>query len=96
MFILLAIIAGTVIGAIWQLVIKPAEVRGVILSGATGAAVAAAVYAGATWLGWGEDNPMTWLASVGGSLVVSLVATIAITKSRAAHDAAKAKDLGIA
>lgn len=96
MFILLAIIAGAVFGAIWELVIKPRDVRGVVLSGAIGAAVAAAIYTGVIWLGWGEGNVFTWLLSLGGSLVISLLATVIITRTRAAHDAKEAARLGIA
>lgn len=95
MYILLAIIAGAVIGAGVHLGVKDRAARGVLLSGAVGAASAAVLYAACTWLGLGEANVWTWVISIAGSAVLALGVTVAVTRTRLAHDARERVRLGI-
>lgn len=95
MFILLAVIAATVIGVAIQFLVRPREVRGVALSGAIAAAVAAAIYTGLTWAGLGEGSVWTWLASIGGGAVVSAAVTIVLTRVRVQRDQQERVRLGI-
>lgn len=96
MYILLAIIFATAAGALIQVLLPNREVRGVLVSGATAAAVAAVVYAALTWAGVAQSSIWIWLASVGGGIVASLILTWALTRTRVQHDAAEVARLGIA
>ncbi|WP_040165003.1 hypothetical protein [Microbacterium gorillae] len=96
MFIVLAVIVGTVIGAVAQVMIPGRELRGLLVSGAIGAAVSALVYAIFTWTGVGEASIWTWVASIGLAAIAAIGGTVALTASRRAHDARERARLGIA
>lgn len=95
MYILLAIIAAVAIGAVIQVTVAGSEKRGLLVSGAVAAAVAAVIYTVFTWIGVGEASVWTWLASIGGAALVSFIATVALTRTRVAHDAAEDARLSI-
>lgn len=94
MYILLAIIAGAVIGAALHMAAPGRDLRGRYLSGSIGAASAAVIYSAFTWLGVGEANVWTWVASIGGSFLITFAITVVLTRTRAAHDVREDQELG--
>lgn len=95
MYIVLALIAACALGIAVHYVLPHRALRGVLVVPAIAAAVAAVVYTLMQWSGIGEDNGWLWLASVGGAVVISVVAGYAITSSRHRSDAEKKVALGI-
>ena len=63
--------------------------RGVVLVPAIAASVAAIVWAAMTWMGFAEDNPWIWLASIVLPVVVAYPASLIIARTRLAHDKAE-------
>ena len=86
MLILLALIFAVVAGAVIHLMMPSRITRGVVLAPAISTAVAAIVYTGLTWLGLAEDNPWLWAVSLLAPVVVTIVAVMAVTAARNAHD----------
>ena len=70
--------------------------RGVALVPAIATAIAAIVWAAMTWMGFAEDNPWIWLASIVAPIVITYPTTLWIARTRAALDAAEAARLGVA
>lgn len=95
MFIVFAILAGAVAGTIIHLTVGHRNVRGLLLSGAIGTVVAAVIYAALTWAGLGQDSIWMWVASIGGSVVLTLLATVIVTSTRVAADARARTAAGI-
>ena len=65
---------GAAIGIILRYLIPGRHAYGVVIAPAVGGAVAAAVWAGLTWLGWAFDGGWIWVVS----LVTAGLATIAV------------------
>ena len=95
MYILLALIGACVLGIAAHYLIGGRELRGVAVTPAVATAVAAIVYTGMQWAGVGEDSLWLWLASVLGSVVVAVLATLAVVAVRARSDEAARASLGI-
>ena len=95
MYILLALIGACVLGIAAHYLIGGRELRGVAVTPAVATAVAAIVYTGMQWAGVGEDSLWLWLTSVLGSVVVAVLATLAVVAVRARSDEAARASLGI-
>lgn len=95
MYILLALIGACVLGIAAHYLIGGRELRGVAVTPAVATAVAAIVYTGMQWAGVGEDSLWLWLASVLGSVVVAVLATLVVVAVRARSDEAARASLGI-
>ncbi|GAB3601007.1 hypothetical protein [Microbacterium tumbae] len=95
MYILLALIGACVLGIGLHYLLAHRDLRGVAVTPGIATAVTGVVYAVLQWLGVGEDSVWLWLASVGGGLVIALIATLAISALRGRSDAAAVTALGI-
>lgn len=95
MYILLALIAACALGIGAHFLIPHRELRGVAVTPIVATATAAVVYTVMQWAGVGEDSVWLWLASVGGGVLLSVVATYAVVRARLRADAAAKAALGI-
>ncbi len=95
MYILLALIGACVLGIGAHYLLPHRDLRGVVVTPGIATAAAGVVYAVLQWIGIGEDSIWLWLASVGGGVVIALVATIALSTARGRSDAAAKAALGI-
>ncbi|MGN8024838.1 hypothetical protein [Microbacterium sp. 22242] len=95
MYILLALIGACVLGVAVHYLIPHRGLRGVALVPAVATAVAAAAYALGQWAGLKESNIWLWLLSLGGAVVVSALAGLALTRLRQHGDTARRAQLGI-
>ncbi|MFB7251835.1 hypothetical protein [Microbacterium sp. NPDC056234] len=95
MYILLALIAACALGIALHFLLPSRELRGVVVTPGIATAVAAIVYTGMQWAGVGQDSFWLWLASIGGSLAVAAVVTLALSATRTHSDAEKKAALGI-
>ncbi|MGW8484304.1 hypothetical protein ACWGJP_14325 [Microbacterium sp. NPDC055903] len=95
MYILLALIAACALGVGLHYLLAHRDLRGAALTPGVATAVAGVVYAILQWAGVGEDSVWLWLASIGGGLLVSLAATLAVSAARLRSDAAAKAALGI-
>ncbi|HWV49766.1 MAG TPA: hypothetical protein VN035_09940 [Microbacterium sp.] len=95
MYILLALVAACASGIALHYLLPARELRGVVLTPGIATAAAALIYTGMQWAGVGQDSFWLWLASIGGSLLVAAVATLALSSARTRSDAAKKAALGI-
>ncbi len=95
MYIVLALIATCALGIGLHFLLPHRDARGVAVAPGIATGTAAAAYALLQWAGVDEDSPLLWLASVGGGIIVALVATIAITSLRERADTQKKATLGI-
>lgn len=95
MYILLALIAACALGIALHYALPRRELRGVAVTPGVATATAAVVYALLQWAGVGEDSAWLWLASIGGGLVVALVATLVLSAVRHRSDADQKAALGI-
>lgn len=95
MYILLAIIAACALGIAVHFAVPSRDLRGLAVAPAVATAVAAAGYTVGQWSGLGEDSLWLWLIAIGGGLVLSVVATVALTAIRRRSDAAQRVALGI-
>ncbi|GAA3650831.1 hypothetical protein [Microbacterium marinilacus] len=96
MYILLALIAAVAIGVGVHFALPRRALRGITLAPSLAGGTAAIVYAVCTWTGLGEASPWTWLASLAAASLVSWAGADAISRVRAARDAAQARRLGLA
>lgn len=96
MYILLALVAAVSIGVGIHFALPRRPLRGVALAPSIAGAVAAVVYGICTWSGLGEANVLTWLLTLAVSTLLSWVGTDALSRARAARDAAEAQRLGLA
>lgn len=94
MLILLALIAGCVVGLAVHFTLPHRETRGAALAPAAGTVVAGLVWTALTWAGLSETNPWLWLASFAAPLIV-WPGVLALTRHRRAKDAAERVRLGI-
>lgn len=95
MYIVLALLAGGVAGAITHLVVANRYARGVIVSGAVGTVSAAIIYTALTWAGIAQNNIWLWVASIGGAVVITWVFTLILTNMRVAADQRRSIAAGI-
>jgi len=94
--ILLALIFGATYGAALHFLMPGREARGAAFAPVLGAVLGGLVYAILTWVGVTADDLRLWLASLGAPIVVVPLVLIALTRSRATHDARERLRLGIA
>ncbi|UWF78147.1 hypothetical protein [Microbacterium neungamense] len=95
MYILLALIAACALGVAMHFALPHRELRGVAVTPAVATAAAAAIYTGMQWAGVAEADVRLWVASLGGALLLALVATLALTAQRRRTDAEAKRALGI-
>ncbi|WP_309127978.1 hypothetical protein [Microbacterium sp.] len=95
MYILLALIAACALGVALHYLLPHRELRGVAVTPAISTAAAAAIYTIMQWAGVSEGSIWLWVASVGGGLVLALLATVTLTAQRRHHDAVARQALGI-
>ncbi|MBD8703084.1 hypothetical protein [Frigoribacterium sp. CFBP 13712] len=86
MELLFVVLGGVIVGLLAHFVLPGRDTRGVALAPAVGAAVAAVVWEGLTWLGWSADGGWIWVVSLVAPAVVSAVVCRVTTRSRRAHD----------
>lgn len=96
MYILLALIAAVAIGLGVHFALAGRERRGIALAPSIAGAASAVAYGVCTWAGLGEANVWTWVTSLVAAAVLSWTGTDAISRIRAARDAAAEKRLGLA
>lgn len=95
MYILLALVAAVAVGVGVHFALPHRSARGVALAPSLAAAGGAIAYGIGTWT-LGEANGWTWIASLAAALVVGVLGTLAISRSRARRDAEAARRLGLA
>ena len=95
MYILLALVAACALGIALLFLLPHRELRGVAVTPAIATAAAGLIYTGLQWAGIAEDNGWLWLASIGGGLVLALVATLTLSAQRLHSDAQAKAALGI-
>ena len=86
MQILLALIAGAVVGIALHFAARGRGTRGVALAPVLGAFVAGAAWTILTWAGVGIDSPWPWLAALVAPAVVVYPALVVLSRVRVAHD----------
>lgn len=96
MLILLPLIVAVALGIAMHYGTPDPHSRGVVLVPGIAASTAAVVWGAMTWLGFAENNPWIWLASLVAPVVVAYPAALLIARARMAHDAAERIRLGIA
>jgi hypothetical protein len=95
MYILLALIAACALGVALHYLLPRRDLRGVAVTPAFSTAAAAAIYTILQWSGVGENAVWLWVASIGGGVLIALLATLALSAQRTRHDAAEREALGI-
>jgi hypothetical protein len=88
MELLFVVMGAALIGLIPRYLLPARDTYGSALLPAVSAAVAAAVWAGLTWLGWPFDGGWIWWASLVAGGLVALVLPIAIAPRRKRDDEA--------
>jgi hypothetical protein len=95
MYILLALIAACALGVALHYLLPRRDLRGVAVTPAITTATAAAIYTIMQWSGVGENVVWLWVASIGGGILIALLATLALSAVRTHRDAAEKLALGI-
>lgn len=95
MYILLALIAACALGIAVHYLLPNRELRGVAVTPAIATATAAIIYTAMQWAGVAESSVWLWVTSIGGGVVLALLATMSITAQRRHHDAQAKAALGI-
>jgi len=95
MYILLALIAACALGVALHYLLPRRDLRGVAVTPAITTAAAAAIYTLLQWSGVGESSVWLWAASIGGGILIAVLATLALSAQRTRHDAAEKQALGI-
>lgn len=88
MELLFAALGGALLGLGARYSIKGRHAHGALLVPGIGAAVAAAAWAALTWAGWKFDGGWIWVASLVGAGIVSVIAAVALGRSRDRADEA--------
>lgn len=96
MLILLPLIVAVALGIAMHYGTPDPHSRGVVLVPAIAAATAAVVWGAMTWLGFAENNPWIWLASLAIPVLVAYPTALLLARARMARDAAERVRLGIA
>lgn len=96
MHILLALIATIVAGIGVHFALPQRELRGVTLAPAIAGALGGVGYTALTWAGITEGDPLLWVYTIGGSIVLTILATLVITRRRASYDRRERERLRIA
>lgn len=86
MYILLALVAAVGLGIALHFALPHRATRGVVLTPGIAALTAAAVYAGLTWLGWGEGNIWQWVVTLAAAIVVATAITVVLGATRTRRD----------
>jgi len=86
MELLFVSLGGTLLGLAARYLLPGRTTMGSVLLPAIGTVAAAALWVGLTWLGWQWDAGAIWWVSLGGAAVVSVVASIAISRRRTQGD----------
>ncbi|WP_309067048.1 hypothetical protein [Microbacterium sp.] len=95
MYILLALIGACALGVALHFVLPDRDLRGVAVTPAIATATAAAVYTGMQWAGAPETDPWLWVWSVGGGILLAVIATLALSARRRRTDTEARRALGI-
>jgi hypothetical protein len=85
--LLFVTLGGAIIGIAARYAMPRRHTHGVTLLPAIGAAVAAVVWVGLTWLGWAWDGGWIWAVSLVASGVVPSLVALLIGRARERHDA---------
>lgn len=96
MLIFLPLIVAVALGIAMHYGTPDPHSRGVVLVPAIATAVAAVVWGAMTWMGFAENNPWIWFASLLIPILVAYPTSLFIARSRMARDAAERARLGIA
>ncbi len=86
MELLFITLGGVILGLGARYLLPNRDRHGVVLIPAIGAAVAAVVWVGLTWLGWAWDGGWIWVVSLVVTAAVVVVADLAIGRARKQHD----------
>ncbi|MEV4774256.1 hypothetical protein [Microbacterium sp. LWH12-1.2] len=95
MYILLALVAACALGIGAHFLVSGRELRGVALTPAIATVAAGVIYTAMQWAGVGQDSIWLWLASIIGSVLIAVIATLAIVAIRRRRDAETKAALGI-
>lgn len=96
MHILLALIAGAVVGVVAQFTVPARQTRGVALLPVLGALSSGLAWMILTWAGLGIDNILLWLAAIVVPAAVTYPVGLLLTRARIAHDKRERERLGLA
>ena len=88
MELLFVTLGGAILGIAAHFALPLRQMRGVALVPSIGAAVAAIVWVGLTWLGWAWDGGWIWVVSLAASALASAAAAYLIGPGRQKADAA--------
>lgn len=86
MELLFVVMGGALLGAIPRYVLPHRDTYGSALLPAMGAAVAAAVWAILTWVGWKFDGGWIWWASLGAGFLAAFALPLIVTVRRKRRD----------
>lgn len=95
MQILLALIAGAVLGLAAHFTVGGRDTRGAVVGPMLGAVVGGLVWMVLTWAGVGIESPWIWVASFAAPVVV-FPALAVLTRARVQHDARERARLKLA
>lgn len=95
MYILLALIAACALGVALHYQLPRRDLRGVAVTPAITTAAAAVIYTILQWSGVAENVVWLWVASIGGGILIGLIATLTLSALRIRRDAAEKQALGI-
>jgi hypothetical protein len=79
-------VVGASLGVIARFLLPGRHTYGFVLLPAIGAAVSAAIWVGVQWFDL-LNFPLDWVAAIAGSLVVSVVVAVLVSRVRTAADA---------
>ncbi len=88
MELLFVALGGALLGLALRYLLPGRETYGSALLPAVGAAVASAVWAGLTWIGWTFDGGWIWWASLVAGGVVAIATALVLAPRRRRHDTA--------
>ncbi|WP_022890599.1 hypothetical protein [Agromyces italicus] len=88
MELLFVTLGGAILGIAAHFALPYRQMRGVALVPSIGAAVAAVVWVGLTWLGWAWDGGWIWVVALVAAAVASAAAAYLIGPGRQKADAA--------
>jgi hypothetical protein len=86
MELLFVVLGAALIGLGLRYLLPGRETYGSAVLPAVSAAVAAAVWAGLTWIGWSFDGGWIWWASLIGGGVLAIATALILSPRRKRHD----------